>query len=92
MPRVYSIYDKKMQEFGQLAVAKNDETFRRAVVENVKGSGSLIEKYPVDYQVFRVAEFDSSSGFISGYTPVVLVCEVAELLQAEPARMVRDAN
>lgn len=94
MFKVYSVYDKKLQEFGQLAVSKNDESMRRAVLDGVKSSGSMIEKYPEDYDLYRVGEFHQDTGFLAGLsTPAVLVCNVAELLGAVAGgpKVVRDA-
>lgn len=93
MPKVYSVYDKKLQEFGQLAVSKNDESMRRALYDGVKGSQSMIEKYPQDFDLYRVGEFDPQQGVLTGYTsPSILVCNVGDLLGGnEPLKVVRDA-
>jgi len=93
MFKVYSIYDQKLQEFGQLAVSRNDEAMRRAVLDGVRGSNSMIEKYPSDYVLYRVGEFDQGTGFLCGFTtPPVLVCNIADLMGAAGPQVVRDAG
>jgi len=83
MVKVYSVYDRKLQEFGQLAVSKNDESMRRAVIDNVSGSNTLIEKHAVDFDLMCVGEFEQTNGFLCGLTgPPRLVCNVGELLGA----------
>jgi len=91
--RVYSVFDKKLQEFGQLAVSKNDESMRRAMFDGVKGSNSMIEKYPEDYDLYCVGEFEQAQGLLSGWKgPAILVCNAADLMAAgEQPRLVRDA-
>lgn len=91
MLRVYSVFDKKLQEFGQLAVSKNDESMRRALYDGVKGSQSMIEKYPHDFDLYCVGEFNNVDGRLRGFeNPSVLVCNVGDLLGSE-LKVVRDA-
>jgi len=91
MFQIYSVYDKKLQEFGQLAVSRNDEAMRRAVLDGVKGSNSMMEKYPGDFDLYRVGSFDQVQGRVVGLeTPAVLVCNLADLLGSD-LRVVRDA-
>jgi len=80
---VYCLLDRKLLQFGQghLVVERNDEAIRRSVVDAVRGSSSLIEKHPEDFDLMCVGEFDQESGALVGALPR-LVANVGDLLEA----------
>lgn len=59
---------------------RNDEAIRRSVVDAVRGSGSLIEKHPEDFDLFCMGEFDQDEGRLLGTIPR-LVANAGELLE-----------
>lgn len=79
---VYSLLDRKMKEFGQLVVARNEESVKRGIVDGLRGSGSLVERHPDDFDLYVVGEFDQETGVL---VPVHsrLIGSVAEILQRE---------
>lgn len=77
--KVYSLLDRKMRQFGQLLLAANDETLERMVRDVLVGSGSLMEKYPSDFDVFAVGAFDPDDGTLDGHSPVLVAC-IADVL------------
>lgn len=81
MDKVYSLMDRKLGQYGQLLLARNDETMKRNVLDGVKGSGSMIEKYPHDFDLVSVGTFDSDTGKVEGTTPR-LIGSVADILEA----------
>lgn len=77
---VYSLFDRKVKEYGNLVVASNDEAILRAAREGIAGSGSTAAKYPEDFDLMRVGSFDPESGLLGVETPR-LVANVGELLR-----------
>lgn len=80
--KVYSILDRKVRTFGQLIVAANDDSMKRTALDVLSGSGSLLEKYPGDFDLFVVGEFNDENGALLG-TPPQLLCNLAEILGKE---------
>lgn len=79
--RIYSLLDRKMREYGALVLGTNDETVVRALRESVAQNGnSTMGKYPEDYDLMCVGEFDPIGGEVVGRSPV-LVVNVAELVE-----------
>lgn len=79
---IYSVLDRKLREYGQLGLARNDEAVQRAIGDQVRGSGTLMEKYPGDFDLYCVGEFDSETGVVEGYPVPRLVRTVEEILTA----------
>lgn len=72
--RVYSLYDRKMKEFGQLVLSNNDETVTRALIEGLKGGkGATIHEYPKDFDLVLLGQFDPETGELVGEAARVVV-------------------
>lgn len=80
MIRVYAMYDQAAKGFGSLMVFVNDEVARRGVMEIIRGD-QQITKFPGDFDLYRLGEFDTDTGAIAPSRPE-LVFKVAELLSA----------
>lgn len=80
MLKIYSLLDRKLVEYGQLLLARNDDAIKRAVLDGVRGSGSQVEKYSEDFDVFQVGEFDAETGAVVG-SRVRLVGNVRDILE-----------
>lgn len=76
---LYALLDRKLREYGVVLVSKNTETMVRELRNQVMGSGSTIEKYPDDFDLYRLGEFDTETGIISAMK-VQLVENVSTLL------------
>lgn len=63
--RVYSIYDRKVREYGSLLLAPNNDVMVRNVITGVRGSGSLMEKYPEDFQLEYLGDVDPNTGMLT---------------------------
>lgn len=71
--RVYALYDRKVREYGQqLVVGRNDETVMRSLLE-LKGSEALPGKYPEDFELYALGEYDQRSGQLAPAIPPVFV-------------------
>lgn len=80
--RVYSLFDRKMKEYGSLVLGSNDASTVRALKEMLMGSQSTVSKYPGDYDLMCLGDFDVENGDIVGETPR-LVVNCQEVLNAE---------
>lgn len=82
---MYAIFDRKMKEFGMLVLSRNDESIRRSLVDGIRGSKSVQELHPEDFDLVCVGEFDQDVGELTGSSPR-LVVSVAEILEAYAER------
>lgn len=64
---MYSIYDRKLRSYGGILLSPNQQSVTRDVQVGVADSGSLMEKFPEDFELHRVGYFDRDLGTI---TPV----------------------
>lgn len=81
---VYSLLDRKLKEFGQLVVAKNDELVRRSLLDGIRGSKSVMELHSSDFDLFCVGSFDEETGILT-HKPLRLVVNVGDILEAYAA-------
>lgn len=84
---IYSLFDRKLKEYGPLVVSNNDAAVRRALIDGVPGSGSTIAKYPEDFDLMCLGLFDAETGKIVAEAPR-LVDNVGSLLP----RITRDSD
>lgn len=59
---MYSVYDRKVREYGAILLAPNVGAMGRQVQVGVRGSNSLMEKYPEDFEIHKVGTFDTDTG------------------------------
>lgn len=80
--RVYSLLDRKLREYGALVQANNAEAVQRGLVDGLKGSNSLVEKHPEDFDLMEVGTFDTDTGLIGGTDSGVpmLIVNVGQLI------------
>lgn len=79
--RVYSLFDRKLREYGSLVLCQNDEAVKRAIHEGIPAN-STVGKYPEDYDVMLLGDFDSATGVIEPLQ-IVLVENVREILHGK---------
>lgn len=87
--RIYSLYDRKLKEYGSLVLQNNDEAVKRMckdALENARADQSPLKKYPEDFDLMWLGEFDPEVGVITGTVPL-FVCNVAELAIIPPAEI-----
>lgn len=79
--RVYSLFDRKAKEYMALVVGTNDELVIRGLQESFSTpQANTVFKYPQDFDLMRLGEFDPETGVISPEVPARLVVNVAEIL------------
>ncbi|AXH77461.1 MAG: nonstructural protein [Microviridae sp.] len=73
--RIYSVYDEKAEEFSPPFFQQNDRLAQRMITESCKGNGSMLAAYPEDFKLYRLGEFESSTGEITPeQRPNLLLC------------------
>lgn len=66
--RLYSLYDRKMGEFGALVQSRSDEAVVRALRELFE-SDNQVSKYPEDFDLFYVGDIDVETGEVVAVFP-----------------------
>lgn len=83
--KVYAFLDRKVREFGQLLVAANDEAMKRLAYDTLNGGQSMLAKYPDDFDLFCVGEYNHENGALNGHPPQ-LVCNLASVIRKPDAQ------
>lgn len=90
---VYSLFDRKLRQYGGLVLERNDFAVQRALADGVRQQPeSLMAKHSDDFDLYEVGRFNDESGLLEapeGQIPR-LVCCVAELVQV-PLASVKEA-
>lgn len=76
--KMFSIFDAKAGSFAQPFFAFNEAVAQRNVAIAVRDGTSLLAKFPADYQLYLVGEFDDGTGEVTPMRPVV-VCNLISL-------------
>jgi hypothetical protein len=67
--KIFVIRDIKVGEFNyQPIVVPNNVTLDRVIEAAVEDVNSNLGRYPEDFQVFQIGEFDTESGIINAFT------------------------
>lgn len=83
MLKVYSLLDRKLAEFGNLVLSPNDEAVVRSLRELLeKGGETMMSRYPEDFALYRVGEWDPVYGVVVPLEKA-LVLEVKALLDGD---------
>jgi len=80
---VYSLFDRKLRQYGQLVLERNDYGVQRGLGDGIKAQGeSLLAKHPEDFDLYQVAEFDDESGVVTALVPPRFVSSVSDVVPA----------
>lgn len=89
---VYSMFDRKLRQYGQLILDRNDFSVQRMCADGLKGApDSLPAKHPGDFDLYEVGKFNDESGLLvapEGEIPR-LVCNLLDLV-AKPLSSVKE--
>lgn len=80
--RVYTLYDRKVKEYGNLVLGPNNNAILRALKDGMRPDTTM-GKYPEDFDLVCVGEFDPETGQLEGFG-ADLIINVRELLEEEP--------
>lgn len=67
--KVYSLFDKKLREFGPLVLANNDAAIVRAMQDGIPNSNSMMAKHPDDFDCMCIGSFDMETGVFAPEVP-----------------------
>lgn len=78
--RIYSLFDRKLREYGQPSLSPNDATIFRVLSDVIPGSGSTMARHPEDFDLFALGELDVETGVIRPAETPLLIENLKEIL------------
>lgn len=72
---IFSIYDEKAETFCNPFVHINVATAQRDFLHACQDDQSELGRYPADYTLYHVGEFDESKGINEAFPTPVFVCK-----------------
>lgn len=78
MKKIYAIYDRKAMFFGSIIAVPAQIDAVRAFAGAVTSPDSMIYKYPNDFALFSLGEYDEHTGNLASYPTPILVHEAIE--------------
>jgi hypothetical protein len=71
MQQLYSLLDRKIREFGPVLGERNEETLTRMLRDAVvvEDAQTMLQKYPEDFDLYYLGEYDNELGMIHPTTP-----------------------
>lgn len=80
--KLFSVYDLKAQVYAPPFVARNEQVAARMILEACEDRRIQLAKFPADYQLRVVADWDEDKGVTSDNTAFPLVvASVEEILR-----------
>lgn len=65
--KMYTVYDSKIQAYDKPFVLRNMAEATRAWSQAVNDPQTMMSKYPADYVLYEIAEWDDTTGKIKTY-------------------------
>lgn len=66
---MYAVRDVRTQAYLKPVFVQNDSVLERALKDGLDDENSLFHHHPEDYQVFRLGEYDDSTGTVTAQPP-----------------------
>lgn len=76
--KIYTLYDKKLGEYGALVISQNDEIVSRNLRDELDAQ-SLPHKHPEDFTLVCVGEYDKVTGHVRSDGIPRLVLELTSM-------------
>jgi hypothetical protein len=76
---MYTVYDSKSETYTNPFYFRNKGECIRSFTETVNDSQSTFSKYPADFTLFEIGDFDEFSGVLQPYTAKTSICTALEL-------------
>lgn len=92
MLNLYAIKDVKADTFIALHPMQSDILAQRGLTEALGNQQSDLSRYPEDFQLYQVGEWDSNSAELKSLRTPRFVCSVFELAQAVRERALKQAQ
>lgn len=80
---LYSVYDSKTQIFLPPMCFHNDEHAMRDMRLQLERGDTVMSKFPADYELRCVGDWDDHSGELEAVSPSRLVCRVDSLSERD---------
>lgn len=85
--QMFTIYDKKMQIHQHPFMAVNRATMMRTLSDSLARNDNMMSRFPSDYEVYLLGEYDELSGKMSPATEREFICNLEELVErTEPCQ------
>lgn len=80
---IFSLRDVVLGEFGKPMHIQSEGVAIRSLADEVNKSGSEsdLRNHPKDFSLYRVGEFDTENGVLTGYPQPIFVIDAVSLQQ-----------
>lgn len=89
---LYAIRDVKADTYIALHPMQSDVLAQRGLTEALANPQSDLSRYPEDFQLYQLGEWDSNSGELKSLRAPRFVCSVVELAAAARDRAMKQAQ
>lgn len=80
--KLYAIRDVKADAFSAVHPCATEGVAKRSFAEACFDSKTDLAKYPEDYTLYQIGEFDATSGEILGLPTPKFLCSAVEVIQS----------
>lgn len=74
---VYAVRDIK-NHFHPPVISDNNDTAKRDFLYSVTSNENIISKFPSDFELFKIANYDNVTGIIESISPIEFICSAME--------------
>lgn len=78
--KVFAIHDSKAEAYLQPFFMANKGTAIRAITDILQQKDHQFTKYPEDFTLFELGEYDDSNGHMLPYPTPIALCKAIELV------------
>lgn len=78
--RIYTLFDRKVGEYGSLVISTTDESVLRALKDGIP-PGSTEGKYPDDFELVYMGEYDPVTGTLEGTRSPRVIARLSAILK-----------
>lgn len=79
--QMFTIYDKKMQVHQHPFMSGNRAVMMRTVTDGLARNDSMMSRFPVDYEIYLVGEFDDATGKVTPLPENEFICNLEDLVE-----------
>lgn len=78
---VFSVYDRQSRQYSAPFTSFTSETAKRDFVRACNDSVGKVDKFPADFELYRIGEFNSDYGSVAGLDNVELVAKGSDYVE-----------
>lgn len=79
--KLYSIFDKKTAVYQPPIFCHNQGHAQRHIIDVFTGKNYTVSKFPEDFTLYEVGEFNDVTGVLNAYITPQHVCEISTLIK-----------